>query len=281
LRPLHHLKEQGIIDLDLAPFDREGFIDPRTIAERINARTRFVIVTHGSNVLGTVQPVGEIGEVCRKTRVPLLLDATQTAGLLPIDMQALGVSALAFTGHKSLLGPTGIGGLVLRHDLDVLTTRFGGTGSDSLSLMHSKNYPQRLEAGTINVMGVFGLASGLRYLEKRGAENVYAQEMGLTRRFIDGLASVPGIQLYCADNLERHLPLFSCNIKGMDPEQISAILDGDFRIAARAGIHCSPLTHISLGTAPKGAVRFSLGPFSRLDEIDKAIEAMETISQAK
>jgi selenocysteine lyase/cysteine desulfurase len=229
--------------------------------------------------LGTVQPVEKIGALCKEQGVPLILDVTQTAGILPIDMGKWGVSAVAFTGHKSLYGPTGIGGLVLDRNLDVRTTRFGGTGVDSDSLIHSQDYPYRLEAGTINLLGVIGLSSGIRYLEKIGLEKLCAQEMSLVKRLRDGLSSLKKVRLYCTQSLENHLPLLTCNIQGMDPEQVSAILDGDFGIATRAGLHCAPLVHQDLGTSPSGGVRFSLGFFNTLEHIDHAVEAMASISQ--
>jgi selenocysteine lyase/cysteine desulfurase len=196
-------------------------------------------------------------------------------------MEKCGVSAVAFTGHKSLLGPTGIGGLVLSRELDVRTTRFGGTGMDSRSLNHSQSYPERLEAGTINLLGVIGLSSGIRYLERQGLDKLYAHEMSLMRRLRDGLSSLRGVQLYCAETLEDHLPLLLCNIKGMEPEHVSTILDGDFGIATRAGLHCAPLVHQDLGTSPKGGVRFSLGPFNTDEEIDEVLKAMTRISRGK
>jgi cysteine desulfurase family protein len=281
LRPLHYFREQRIIQLALLPFGKQGFIDPEDVNKAINPKTRFVILTHGSNVLGTIQPVEKIGEICRERRVPLLLDVTQTAGILPIDMRKWGVSAVAFTGHKSLLGPTGIGGLVLSRELDVRTTRFGGTGLDSRSLNHSQSYPERLEAGTINLLGVIGLSSGIRYLEKQGLDKIYAHEMFLIRRLRDGLSSLRKVWLYCAQTLENHLPLLLCNIQGMDPEQVSTILDGDFGIATRAGLHCAPLAHEDLGTSPKGGVRFSLGPFNTDEEIDEVLEAMTVLIKIK
>ena len=281
LRPLHHFQELGTIRFDLVPFDSQGFIDPEEIARAITSKTRFVILNHGSNVLGTVQPVEQIGALCKERGIPLILDVTQTAGILPIYMRKWGVNAVAFTGHKSLYGPTGIGGLLLNRNLDVQTTRFGGTGVDSDSLIHSQDYPHRLEAGTINLLGVIGLSSGIRYLEKVGLEKLYAQEMFLTKRLRDGLSSLKKVRLYCAQSLENHLPLLSCNIQGMDPEQVSSILDGDFRIAARAGLHCAPLVHQDFGTSPSGGVRFSLGCFNTLEEIDQVVEAMASISQSK
>jgi len=281
LRPLHHLREQGLISFELVPFGKEGFIDPEDVSKAINPKTRFVILTHGSNVLGTIQPVEKIGEICRERRVPLALDVTQTAGILAINMKKWGVSAVAFTGHKSLLGPTGIGGLVLSRELDVRTTRFGGTGMDSRSLNHSQSYPERLEAGTINLLGVIGLSFGIRFIEGKGLEKLYAHEMALVRQLRDGLGSLKKVQLYCAQTLENHLPLLLCNIQGMGPEQVSTILDGDFGIAARAGVHCAPLVHEDLGTSPHGGVRLSLGPFNTHEEIDNVLEAMTKISRDK
>jgi selenocysteine lyase/cysteine desulfurase len=196
-------------------------------------------------------------------------------------MEEWGVSAVAFTGHKSLLGPTGIGGLVLSPDLDVRATRFGGTGRDSLSLVHTQVYPQRLEPGTINVAGILGLSAGLRYISKRGMEDICSKELGLARRLHDGLSSIRGVRVYPATLHDPWVPIMLCNVDGMDPEDLSTILDGDFGIAARAGLHCAPLVHEDLGTSPNGGVRFSLGPLNTDDEVEEALKAMETISRSK
>jgi cysteine desulfurase family protein len=281
LRPLHYFREKGIIRLDLVPFSPEGFIDPAAVAEAIKPNTSFVILTHASNVLGTIQPVEQIGAICREHGIPLLLDVTQTAGLLPIRMDEMGVSAVAFTGHKSLLGPTGIGGLVLNSQLDVKTTRFGGTGRDSLSPIHTQSYPHRLEAGTINIAGVFGLAAGLNYISRQGMEKTYAKELDLARSLRDGLSSIKGVRVYGTNRYHQHVPILLCNVDGVDPEDLAAILDGDFGIAVRAGLHCAPLVHQDLGTSPKGGVRFSLGPFNTAEEIDNVLDAMATISRIK
>lgn len=281
LRPLHYFNEQGIIHLDLIPFNTEGFIDPMAVAEAINPDTSFVILTHASNVIGTVQPVERVGAICRERGVPLVLDVTQTAGLLPIRMDEWGVSAVAFTGHKSLLGPTGIGGLVLSPALDVKTTRFGGTGRDSHSLAHTQTYPHRLEAGTINVVGVFGLSAGLHYISRQGVEKIRSKELGLAKRLRDGLNSIGRVRVYPANAHDQGLPIMLCNVDGMDPEDVSNILDGDFGIAARAGLHCAPLVHQDLETSPKGGVRFSLGPFNTDEEMDEVLEAMTTVIKIK
>jgi cysteine desulfurase / selenocysteine lyase len=277
LRPLYHFLQRGEISLDLAPFNREGFIDPEDVHRALRPETRFVILTHGSNVLGTIQPVEEIAALCRNRRIPLILDVTQTAGLIPIDMKKWGVSAVAFTGHKALYGPTGIGGLVLEHALDVRATRFGGTGLDSRSLLHSQSYPHRLEAGTINLLGIIGLCAGIRSVDKIGLGSLYAREMVLTEQLLNGLTALEGVKLYCARSLDNHLPILLCNVDGINPEQVSAILDGDFGICTRAGLQCAPLVHQDLGTSPLGAMRISLGRFNTTEEIDQIIAAMDEI----
>jgi cysteine desulfurase family protein len=277
LRPLHHFAEAGTISLDMVPFNAEGFIDPEAVGRLLRPETAFVILTHGSNVVGTIQPVEQVATLCRDRRIPLILDVTQTAGLIPITMEEWGVSAVAFTGHKALYGPTGIGGLVLDGSLELRTTRFGGTGSDSHSLSHPQNYPQRLEAGTINLLGVIGLAAGIRAIETAGTGAAYSREMSLAERLRDGLSAIERVRLYCAGSLERHLPLLLFTIDGMDPEQVTNILDGDFGIAARAGLHCAPLAHDDLRTGPRGAVRCSLGQFNTAGDIDRIVQAVDAI----
>ena len=164
LRPLHHLRERGLIEYDLVPFDGKGFIDPQEIASAIRRNTKLVVLCHASNVLGTIQPIAEIGRLCAEREVPLLIDAAQSAGVIPIDIAVSRISALAFTGHKSLLGPTGIGGLIIHPELDVQSTRFGGTGVDSKSLVHTQTFPHRLECGTLNFLGIIGLSGGLDFV---------------------------------------------------------------------------------------------------------------------
>jgi selenocysteine lyase/cysteine desulfurase len=277
LRPLHALAEQGTITFDLAPFDARGFVDPDAVAALLRPNTRAVVMCHASNVLGTLQPVAEIARRCAERGVPLVVDAAQSAGQVPIDMAALGIAALAFTGHKALYGPSGIGGLVLMPGLEVETTRFGGTGMDSASLVHSQAYPLRLEVGTLNLMGVIGLALGIDFVAGLGLATLHDQEMGLLARLRDGLAAIPAVTLYCANDLAGHLPVLTANVAGVHPQDVGAILDGDFGIAVRVGVHCAPLVHRDLGTIERGAVRFSLGAFNTTDDIDRAIEAMRAI----
>ncbi|SPF39795.1 Cysteine desulfurase family protein [Syntrophobacter sp. SbD1] len=279
LRPLHHLRARGLITFDLVRFDGNGFIDPQEVADLIKPQTRFVILNHVSNVLGTIQPISEVGSICRDRGIPLVLDASQSAGLIPIDMQTMHLHAVAFTGHKALLGPTGIGGLVLRKGIEIQPTRFGGTGIESRSPEHPGAYPYRLEPGTLNIMGIIGLSAGLRYIAQQGMENIYNHEMSLTRALRDGLASLDRVRTYCADTLENHLGVLTCNAEDVDPEDFAAILDGDFNIATRSGLHCAPLVHEDLGTSPRGALRFSFGPFNSLEDVKAALSAVSAVAK--
>jgi cysteine desulfurase/selenocysteine lyase len=278
LRPLHHLQRQGRISFDLVPFNPDGFIEPEKVATAIKPATKLVILTHASNVLGTVQPVKEIAEACRARGVPLVLDVSQSAGAIPIRVKDWGVQGVAFTSHKSLLGPTGIGGLLLSPDLNPETTRFGGTGVDSKSPYHTQAYPYRLEAGTINLLGILGLEASLDYVEQTRPSS-YGREMSLLKKLRDGLNELPGVRIYCCDLLDNHLAVLTCTVAGRDAEDVGAILDGDFGIAVRAGLHCAPFVHQDLGTLEKGAVRFSPGPFNTEAEIDETVKAMAAIAR--
>jgi selenocysteine lyase/cysteine desulfurase len=248
------------------------------VKKALKPSTKFVAINHVSNVLGTIQPVSEIGRICAEHEAPLILDVSQSAGVVPIDMQAMHVQAVAFTGHKSLLGPTGIGGLVLQDGLDVRATRFGGTGYESWSSLQPEDYPYRLEAGTLNVLGIIGLDAGLRYIRQKGIAGVYKQEMELAENLRNGLSSINRAHLYCAENLDNHVALLSVNIECLDPSDFASILDGDFGIATRSGLHCAPLVHEDLGTSPRGSVRFSFGPNNSLEDVSATLSAIRTIA---
>jgi len=279
LRPLHHLREMGRITFDLVEFDPNGFIDPDDIAASIRPNTRMVVMNHASNVLGTVQPAAAVGDICRNAGIPLILDVSQSAGIVPIDMLAWHVSGLAFTGHKSLLAPSGIGGLIIHPALPIHPTRFGGTGIDSANRLHTLNFPYRLEAGTLNLLGILGLSESLSYLENLEKQGYRDQEALLTQKLRDGLSDIDGIDLYAADDMKYHIPVIACNVRGHLAADVGAILDGDFDIAVRTGLHCAPLVHEHIGTSPNGAVRFSLGVFTRPADIDAAMDAMKIIAQ--
>jgi cysteine desulfurase family protein len=278
LRPLYHLREQGWIDYDLVPFDGSGYVDPQEITKAIRPNTRLVIVSHASNVLGTVQPIPEIAGLCLERGIPLLLDAAQSAGHIPIDMCGWGIGAIAFTGHKALLGPSGIGGLILSPEMDIRTTRFGGTGIESRSLIHTQSFPHRLEAGTLNSIGIFGLSAGLDYLEQKDSARLRQREMALVQRLYRGLSSIPGVVLHSPPPSEKGVPVLTCSITGLDSGDVGDILDGDYGIAVRTGLHCAPFVHVDLGTDATGAVRFSPGHFNTGEDIDRTVEAIAEIA---
>ena len=279
LRPLNHLQVSTGIDVDHVPFDTNGFIDPGLIEAAIKPKTRAVIVNHASNVLGTVQPVPAIGAICKARGIPLIVDVSQSAGCIPIHMEMWGVSGLAFTGHKSLLGPTGTGGLVLAPDLDLAPSRFGGSGVDSMNPFQPDEYPSRLEAGTVNLLGILGLGESLAFV----AENMAAfqkKEHRLTQHLVQGLSAISSgrLRLFGCESQENHLPVVTCVVDGITSTDVGAILDGDFEICVRTGLHCAPLVHADLGTQPAGAVRFSMGPFSTEADVDAAVHAMNEIA---
>jgi cysteine desulfurase / selenocysteine lyase len=235
----------------------------------------LVIVNHGSNVLGTIQPIKEIGRICREREVPFALDTTQTAGVIPINMKEMNVDVLAFTGHKALMGCTGIGGLCVRKHLHIRQTRSGGTGVQSAHPYHLEAYPWRMEFGTPNMIGIAALWAGQDWLEQNGIGNIHAREMRLAKKLIEGLRRIEGVRFYCCDHLEDHLSTFTINIEGMEGGEVGERLDIKHNIATRTGLHCAPLVHQQLGTTNiHGSVRFSIGAFNTEEQIDLAIQAV-------
>jgi cysteine desulfurase/selenocysteine lyase len=278
IRPLNHLRRDRQVELDYVPVAQDGCVDPDAIAARFRPHTRLVVVNHGSNVIGTIQPVAEIGRRCRERGILFAVDAAQTAGVIPIDVEAMCIDALAFTGHKSLLGPTGTGGLYVREGVDVRATRFGGTGVHSVYPYHLEEYPYRLEAGTANVLGIAGLHFALEYLAKRGMESIYRHEMALFARLQEALAGIDGVTLHGTTSLERRLPVLSFTLAGRDPADVGALLDADYNIAARTGLQCAPLIHEQMGTSPRGTVRLSVGPMNVESDVEAAIRAVGEIA---
>jgi cysteine desulfurase / selenocysteine lyase len=281
LRPLNHLHFKGVVEYDLVYPDKRGYVHPEDVARAITPATRLVVVTHASNVIGTVQPIAEIGRICKEKGVPLLVDAAQTAGVIEINMKAWHVAALAFTGHKSMLGPTGIGGLVLARDADIEQTRWGGTGIESKSRFHTPAFPHRLEVGTHNLLGIIGLSESIPFLEEQSIGRIREREMTLLERLRDGLSGIEGVTVYCADDLSNHVALLTANIEGLDPEDVGDTLNHDYCIAVRTGLHCAPGVHETIPTTPRGSVRFSLGLFTTEAHVDRAIEAMAIIAGSR
>jgi cysteine desulfurase / selenocysteine lyase len=274
IRPLYHLAQDGV-EVDHIPFDGTGFVDPDEIKKHFRSNTRLVIVNHASNVIGTVQPIREIGKYCREAGIPFAIDASQSAGKIPIDMEADNIDVIAFTGHKSLLGPTGIGGLCVGEGVEIRHTRAGGTGVRSAVLSHLDEYPWRMEYGTGNVVGIAGLNAGLKWVLKKGLDQIHEHEMRLVTQLRDGLAEIAGVTLYCQDDLSNHIAVLTFNIDGMDASNIGTFLDVDHSIACRTGLHCAPLVHNQLGTTEiHGAVRFGIGPFNTEAHIEAAVAAV-------
>jgi len=281
LRPLYHLRREGV-EVDFVPFDGAGFVDPGEIRKRFRPSTRLVIVNHASNVIGTVQPIAAIGRLCREAGIPFAVDSSQSAGKVPIDMEAQCLDVVAFTGHKSLLGPTGIGGLYVGEGIEIRHTRAGGTGVRSAVRAHLDEYPYRLEYGTPNVMGIAGLKAGVTWVLEKGLDAVHHEEMRLAGVLLEGLRAIPRVRLYCLDSLEDHIAVLAFNIEGMDAADVGTMLDVDFGIACRTGLHCAPRVHEQLGTDKiHGAVRFGIGPFNTEEHIRTAIAAVGKIAALK
>jgi len=282
LRPLYHLYKYKGVEVDHIPFDSKGFVDPEEFPKKFKRNTRLVVVNHASNVIGTIQPVKEIGRYCRESGIPFVIDVSQSAGKIPIDMEEQNVDVVAFTGHKSLLGPTGIGGLYVKEGIEIRHTRAGGTGVRSAVRTHLDEYPYRLEYGTLNTLGVAGLHAGIKWIEKQGLEKIHKHEMQLTALLKDGLMDVEGVTVYCQDDLTDHISIFLFNINGLEALNTGTILDVDYKIACRTGLHCAPLVHEQIGTAEiHGAVRFGIGPFNTEEHIHTAIQAVKEIAASR
>jgi cysteine desulfurase / selenocysteine lyase len=280
IRPINHLVRDSGVQATYIPFNDQGFIEPDAIRKAIRPNTKLVIVNHGSNVLGTVQPIAEIGSICREHNVLFAIDTAQTAGVIPIDMQGMNIDVLAFTGHKGLMGSTGIGGLCVRKHVELRQTRAGGTGVRSAYPYHLEEYPWRMEFGTPNMVGAAALWAGQDWLDKNGVEKTHAREMELAQKLVDGLRPIEGVKLYCCDSLKNHLSTVSMNIEGLEAGDVGTMLDVDHNVATRTGLHCAPLVHEQLGTVPiHGAVRFSIGAFNTEAHIDAALEGVRQIAR--
>ncbi|HPB02550.1 MAG TPA: aminotransferase class V-fold PLP-dependent enzyme [Bacteroidales bacterium] len=276
-RTVSFLKNEGIISFDIANCNERGFLDIGHLKSLIHANTRMIICIHGSNVSGTIQNISEIGRICAERNILFLVDAAQSAGFVPIDMVEDNIDLLAFTGHKKLYGPTGIGGLCIKDEIPVRTHIHGGTGSKSEMADHPLFYPDRLEAGTLNAVGIIGLNAGIQHVLGKGINNIRKSLSELTRYFMNECNQIDGISLYGPSASEDRLPLISMNIKNMEPTDLAAILDKEYGIMVRAGLHCSPLAHQTIGTFPGGTLRFSFGCFSTEEEAKLSIEALKKI----
>jgi cysteine desulfurase family protein len=281
VRPLKKLEQQGVKVVRLPPRAEEGFVSPRDVEKAITGETRMVVMTHASNVTGVIQPIEEYGAITRRHNLILMVDAAQTAGKYPLDVQATNIDLLAFSGHKGPLGPPGTGVLYLGERVDLDSLREGGTGTHSELEVQPTDLPYKFECGTMNTVGVAGLGAGLKYIFKEGMEKILAHEQYLTDRLLEGLSSIPRAIVHRVKDRARQAPIVSFNLDGAEPGEVGAILDQAFDIKVRTGLHCSPSAHKTFGTFPLGTIRLSPGYFNTTADIDSTLKAIEKIARSE
>lgn len=278
LRPLYELERQGV-ELTILPADKQGRVAYEAFEAAMRDNTRAIVCTHGSNLTGNLLDIGKIGAIAKANDLLFVVDASQTAGVFPIDVQEMNIDILCFTGHKSLLGPQGTGGLYVREGLEVRPLLTGGSGVQSHSRTHPAQMPTALEAGTLNAHGLAGLNAGVRYLLEAGIDTVRQKELKLMWAFYEGVKRIPGITVYGDFSQQERCPIVSLNIRDYDSAQVSDALFSQFGIATRPGAHCAPLMHDALGTGSRGAVRFSFSHCNTMEEINIAIAALRELAQ--
>ena len=278
MRPLTQLLDKGIT-FDTIPCDSTGSIQMDSIEPLIRPNTVALIINHASNVCGTIQPLESIGPICKAHNLQFIVDAAQTAGVIPIDVKACHIDALCFTGHKGLLGPQGIGGIILTKEMAQNLTPLiaGGTGSFSHLETLPTHMPDAFESGTLNLPGIIGLNEGLAYIESQGMENIHNHELALTQAFLEGLQSIAGINIVGKQNIQDRTAVVSITIDGMDPANIAYELESTYHIMTRVGLHCAPRAHQTLGTYPEGTVRFAFGYANTHKDVESALSALNTI----
>ncbi len=297
IRPANHLERDGDVSVTRIGADGQGYIDPDDIRAALQPNTKLVVINHASNVLGSLQDIAAVGRVVAESEAVFVVDTCQTAGVVPIDMEALGIDVLVFTGHKGLFGPMGIGGMIVRDGVEIRPTRVGGTGVDSISPFQPDDYPFRLEAGTPSVPGIAGLNAAQKWFAemgrgedksldharacRRALENVYASELNHINELADAFRAIDGVKVYGPGGNAPRVATLSINIDARPADQIGAMLDADFELCVRPGLHCAPLIHVEQGTVEQnGAVRFSPGYFTDGEDIARAIEGVSTLAAA-
>ena len=278
MRPLTQLLDKGIT-FDIIPCDKTGSIQLESMDSLIRPNTVAMIINHASNVCGTIQPLESIGPICKAHNLQFIVDAAQTAGVIPIDVKACHIDALCFTGHKGLLGPQGIGGIILTKEMaqTLIPLIAGGTGSFSHLETMPTHMPDAFEAGTLNLPGIIGLNEGLAYIESQGMENIHNHELALTQSFLEGLQSIDGINIVGKQNIQDRTAVVSITIDGMDPASIAYELESNYHIMTRVGLHCAPRAHQTLETYPEGTVRFSFGYANTHKDVETALSALHRI----
>ena len=278
LRPLYLCQQRGV-SLTILPFSAAGTVTPEAIEAVIRSNTRMIVCTHGSNLTGDLNDLEAIGRVCKKHHLLFVVDASQTAGVFPIQMDSMNIDVLCFTGHKSLMGPQGTGGMCVRKGVRIRPLLVGGSGIDSYSKIHPQVMPTALEAGTLNAHGIAGLSAALDFIKKVTPDVIRQKEEELTRRFVSQIKSIPGVKLYGNYEQFPRAPILSLNILDYDSGEIADVLAQDYGIMTRAGAHCAPLMHEALGTKSQGAVRFSFSYFNTEEEIDQAANAIRELAE--
>lgn len=278
LRPLYLCQQRGV-SLTILPFSAAGTVTPKAIEAVIRSNTRMIVCTHGSNLTGDLNDLEAIGRVCKKHHLLFVVDASQTAGVFPIQMDSMNIDVLCFTGHKSLMGPQGTGGMCVRKGVRIRPLLVGGSGIDSYSKIHPQVMPTALEAGTLNAHGIAGLSAALDFIKKVTPDVIRQREEALTRRFVSQIKSIPGVKLYGNYEQFPRAPIISLNILDYDSGEIADALAQDYGIMTRAGAHCAPLMHEDLGTEEQGAVRFSFSYFNAEEEIDQAANAIRELAE--
>ena len=278
LRPLYELEKSGV-ELTILPADKQGRVAYDAFEAAIQSNTRAIVCTHGSNLTGNLVDVGTIGAIAKARGLLLVVDASQTAGVIPIDVGKMNIDILCFTGHKGLLGPQGTGGLYVREGVAVRPLLTGGSGVQSHSKTHPIQMPTALEAGTLNAHGLAGLNAGVRYLLEVGIDTIRQKELDLMWTFYESVKTIPGITVYGDFSSRERCPIVSLNVRDYDSSQVGDVLFSEFGIATRPGAHCAPLMHEALGTGNRGAVRFSFSHYNTMEEINTAIATLREIAQ--
>jgi len=277
LRPLYEMQDMGV-ELSIVPADSMGRIDYSGFERSLRKNTRAIVCTHASNLTGNLVDIGRIGSLAKKHGLVFIVDASQTAGVFPIDMQAMNIDILCFTGHKSLLGPQGTGGMAVRRGLDIRPLLSGGSGVQTYNKRHPNEMPTALEAGTLNGHGIAGLGAALEYIEKTSMDEIRRREQALMEAFFRRVSEIPGIKLYGDFSSMDRCPIVALNIGDYDSAAVSDALFARYGISTRPGAHCAPLMHQALGTVEQGAVRFSFSHFNTMEEIEQAAAALAALA---
>ena len=278
LRPITALEKKGV-ENTIVQCNSDGGVYPEDIKNAIKSNTKLIALTHASNVIGTLMPIEEVGKIAREAGILFLVDAAQTAGVYDIDVEKMNIDLLALPGHKGLMGPQGTGILYIGENIDVMHFKEGGTGSKSEELIQPEMLPDRYESGTANAPGIAGLGAGIEFILKEGLDKIRNHEKELTRYFIEELNKIEKIKIYGPKDSEKQASVVSINIGDEDSSEIAFILDKEFNIAVRSGLHCAPLAHKTVGSFEQGTVRFSIGYFNTKEDIDRALEALKDICE--